>query len=161
MFLPETTNLVIGNVDVSIADWPTDTWGNPYAVYLVVGDSSAVLSNNPLGLRLINNPTEDPSFMAAVVSYGPNGVPGGNDLTVNADPGFFQTLQNARLYLTPSESAATPPGAEFTLRSVSGLTFDSSFVTSFPESIHASNLDPNTGRVGMLDTGTDDIVWKF
>jgi prepilin-type N-terminal cleavage/methylation domain-containing protein len=71
------------NEEVSLVDWPADIWGNPYVVYLVTDGGAPNQNTNPLGLRMISHPLENPKYWAAVVSYGPNGVPGGLDEDIN------------------------------------------------------------------------------
>lgn len=75
-----------------LVDWPSDPWGNPYVVYLIHQDKAQVSSSTLLYLpapapRFVNSPYEEPNYFAAVVSYGPNGIPGGS-----ADPHFTTTL---------------------------------------------------------------------
>lgn len=59
-------------------DWPADPWGNPYAVYLVYSDPLATDPNNRE--QFIDNAGKSPNYLAAVVSYGRNSVPGLGDL---------------------------------------------------------------------------------
>lgn len=54
-------------------DWPADPWGNPYVVYLVKSQTV----NNAEQISWITSPFDEPVYFARVVSYGPNGIPGG------------------------------------------------------------------------------------
>lgn len=169
-------------ISYDLAYWPCDTWGHPYVVYLVVADSSiANASTNPLGLRLINSPGENATFMTAVVSYGPNGVPGGvpneyltdsqqSQTNVNLARAWIETMKHARLYLVNNDSSEpvtrTDNEAAFTLRSVSAniavAGFTSDFLNYLPESIvNQSITSTDTARPGIKDAGSDDIVWIF
>lgn len=184
MRLPEPENVNFPNVpgmgDISLVDWPSDIWGNPYMLYLVSSDPALVSQNNPLGLRLITNPGENPDYMCAVVSYGPNGVPGGNlelesgQLPAVGDAATAmnwrqQVLEPAMFYvrgdlLTGDEF--TPGGQPiFTLKSmhpaVTGQASlrSSQFLNAFPRSI--SSASDNRAQIGMRDDGSDDIFWMF
>lgn len=58
---------------------PVDPWGNEYVMYMLVKDpgySSGGYSADANGVRPIITATEEPDYMCAIVSYGPNGHPG-------------------------------------------------------------------------------------
>lgn len=54
---------------------PIDPFGNPYVLYLLTYDPDHPDSDEN-GVRPIMSSAEDPDFLCAVVSYGPDGVPG-------------------------------------------------------------------------------------
>jgi hypothetical protein len=166
------TNTALG--DISLVDWPSDIWGNPYVVYLVVSDANAVSSSNPLGMRLVSQPNENPNYWTAVVSYGPNGVPGGNQ-NVDQDPLVGKPwhdnvlvpaslvvrgdlANNGAAYVTGGQPIYTLKSANTQITGASLL--DSRFLTVFPQSIVAGvNADPN--QIGIRDIGSDDVYWVF
>ena len=58
---------------------PIDPFGNPYVMYLLVKDSNPIPgypAPDTNGVRPIISPDESPDYLCAIVSYGPNGVPG-------------------------------------------------------------------------------------
>lgn len=162
--------------DISLVDWPADTWGNPYVVYLVSADPDlAVAGSNPRGLR-IAVPGEQPNYFAAIVSYGPNGVPGGNtdvDVPVEGDDSGQQfranILEPARLYV--EGDIVTGEGfvdgvPAFTMKSLSENVpaqldlLSNQFVdVLLPRSIHSDTANPL--EIGIRDSGSDDIWWAF
>jgi prepilin-type N-terminal cleavage/methylation domain-containing protein len=169
--LPDTsgTGSNFGGDDNSLVNWPTDVWGNPYVIYLVRSDASLTggLASNPKGLFFIQSYSDDPDFMVAVVSYGPNGIPGGSvgNGGFLPDPASadYANLRAASLFV---EGDLVGTEAAFTLRAVnstdsSASFLDANFANNYPDSITHSNPDISVGRVGILDTGSDDIVWKF
>ena len=167
--LPDTTGIGadFGNEDNSLVNWPTDVWGNPYVIYLVGSDGLAVNASNSKGLVFIQNHADDPDFMAAIVSYGPNRIPGGSQDNTGYLPPVgsadYESLKAASLYL---EGDLVGTGAAFTLRAVnaadtSASFMDANFANNYANSITHSNPDPTVGRNGILDAGSDDIVWKF
>lgn len=146
--------------DVSLVDWPSDTWDNPYVLYQVTIDASMKTSNNPLGLRLIASPTESATYFNAIVSYGPNGVPGGNETSGGT---IGEALFSAALYV---KGDATGQGvADFTLKSM--YASSTQLQLSSPEFIQllANSLEtPSTDDpafAGILDDESDDIIWRF
>lgn len=91
-----------------LLDWPADPWGNPYVVYLIHLDKGVQDPKDPNKFlsqtatpRFVRSPYEEANYFAAVVSYGPNGIPGGS-----ADPHFGYT---------PSVVAAGKPYQLFTV----------------------------------------------
>lgn len=168
----------VGIDDISLVDWPTDTWGNPYVVYLVVSEPNPSNSSNPQGLRLINRPGEPGSYLTAVVSYGRNGVPGGTDPTmVQADSvgvttAWINAMRQARLFVILNQIGIEPdsfddPAAAHALRCYFPVTrqnqtsFNASFTQAFPYSITNTANPGDPLRPGILDSGSDDIVWRF
>ncbi len=145
--------------DISLVDWPADTWGNPWVVYQVVRTFE-----NGLARYRLAQPGEDPSFLNAVVSYGANRVPGGTIETQLKHPAYYATLTNASL-VGRYEVGDDPDGAEYVLRSY-GITGALSLSNLTSEDLEQSFYFPGTvndaeGAVGMLQDGTDDVVWEF
>lgn len=60
------------SVEDSLVDWPADPWGNPYVLYQLKTNKGG---EGP-AWRFIEKFNEPADYMIAVVSYGPNGVPG-------------------------------------------------------------------------------------
>ena len=146
--------------DVSLVDWPSDTWGNPYVLYQVTIDPAFKTGTNQLGLRLIANPTESANYFNAVVSYGPNKVPGGNE---NSTGDIATALFGAALYVKGDIGGSNQ--AQFTLKSIyasdSALQLAS---TDFIQRLANSLENPNTtdpAFSGILEDGSDDIIFRF
>lgn len=145
------------NDDLSLVDWPTDTWGNPYMFYQVVSDPAYVSGRNTHGLRLVKSPTEEGSYFTAVVSYGRNKVPGGGE-DIYRHPGF--PLQ--QLYVK-GDLVQTNGPADYTLKSYTAsdarlkLDLTTGAMDTFAESVQGAQA-PN---IGIMDTGSDDIYFKF
>jgi prepilin-type N-terminal cleavage/methylation domain-containing protein len=178
---PSTAPSELG--DLSLVKWPTDIWGNPYVVYLISSDANVASADNPKGLRLIERPGELPSYMAAVVSYGENGLPGGNDNSyTGGTAGNYvrNVLSEAALFLPWDEAnPGSIPGAGtdaflelytthrasvYTLKSMQGSgQSDLTQLTNetLAQSIEALAPDSATGAVGILDKGSDDVFWRF
>lgn len=163
--------------DPTLVWWPADTWGNPYMLYEVVCDPSMMVAGtNPRGLRLARRPGEAGNYLTAVVSYGPNHVPGGlvKEITPEgvvvvkeqlSDAEIATRLQTHGLYLKGDlVGGAGANQADYTLKSFTAsgqakLEWNSaSFNTSLADSIESFN--PNT-RIGIKDKGSDDIYWPF
>lgn len=148
-------NMAIPEVPTSTTDpfrWPADGYGNPWVVYLV----SADLSQNPpapyfLNAQNVNSPTTNPDFFTAVVSYGPNRIPGGGpaaDLVTQPVAAqnriYVETGFNQYRMLTANEY--TPARARFV---------SNRFGTT--------GLAPNDQGIatGIIDAGSDDIIYEF
>jgi len=116
--------------------WPADQWGNPYVVYLM----KYLPRENDYSF--IESLGEEPNFFAAVVSYGPNGVPG-------TPVGGFTTdilRNNYCLYRHP----------EFRIPIFESLVSSEYNITR----ADAYSLD-DQGGVGIVDPGSDDIVYNI
>lgn len=143
------------DVNIQLVDWPADTWSNPWMVYQV---SKTVTNGQPI-YHLIQS-GEEPNFLNAVVSYGANHIPGGNQATQINRPTYYDEMKNRAALYFESGSA----GADFELRSYGSNTLPLSTLTSqqIQDSFYyPGTADPRIGAVGMLEEGTDDIVWKF
>ncbi|MBN1901378.1 hypothetical protein JW926_08665 [Candidatus Sumerlaeota bacterium] len=119
--------------------WPADQWGNPYVLYLFKYD--------PLEDRwqFIETLGEEPNFFAAVVSYGPNGVPGSPDGSYS-----LEDLRGARLF--NQDDTRVP-------------VFDDLEPGEYTDEIgnpsrrDVYSLDPS--GIGMVDPGSDDIIYSI
>lgn len=145
------------DIDIQLVDWPADTWANPWMVYQV----SKTVANGQPTYRLIE-PGEEPNFLNAVVSYGANRIPGGNQETQIRLAAYYDEMKNrSALYF---ESGGGTPPADFELRSYRSNILPLSTLTSqqLQDSFYyPGTADRRIGAVGMLEEGTDDIVWKF
>lgn len=161
-------------------EWPTDTWGNPYMLYEVV---SYFEGSSPM-LRFAN-PGENGTFLTAVVSFGKNGVPGAHDerqgdsgysdsvfsdivsMRRNSMPFFISDENNPTQHATDWENMGgriNPP--QFTLRPFAGggsVSNNSAEILGRLTRDYAPHLGISymNGYNGMLDDGTDDIIWRF
>lgn len=76
--------LQTGSADYSKVRWPADPYGQPYVLYQMRGEISGA-DRWPV---FVSNGGQEGDFLNAVVSYGPNGVPGGNGATPLSLTGF-------------------------------------------------------------------------
>jgi len=158
------------NNDPSLVNWPTDTWGTPYAIYQVKSDTNIMSPTNPKGLRLVSGPAEEGDYFTAVVSYGPNRVPGGTgdmDTHPSESDQAAQLLKCGLFIKGDSLHPGQPPSAavaDYTLRSISGggdaSLSNQTFITNFAQSIESAFLNDPT-KIGIQDPGSDDIFWAF
>lgn len=102
------------DLEGSLVDWPADPWGNPYVLYqLKVNKPAAGQPANPdePKWKFIESLKEDADYMMAVVSYGPNGIPGavwekrssgdlfGRGAGISLNWAKTAEMSNARLYV--------------------------------------------------------------
>lgn len=162
--------------DPSVVLWPSDHWGNPWVFYQVTADPQSATDGNPLGLRLIRNPSESANYFNAIVSYGPNGVPGGNDQTRIRFQDFYQDQRDMALYV---EDDLVGDTAQFTMKtfnaplaeallpeSEDGEAAFANFNRRLAESLHNQTFayEGEQGRdatAGVMDPGSDDIIYTF
>lgn len=114
--------------------WPADQWGSPYVLYLFKYDPRQDT------WKFTQSLGEEPNFWAAVVSYGPNGVPG--------TPGggySLDVLRDRRLFIQP----------DFRVPVFQDL--DTTEYNLEREEVYS--LDP--GGIGMVDPGSDDIIYTI
>jgi len=176
---PSITNAT--REELSVVDWPADVWGNPYVFYQL--RSSADVGGNLIP-QFVTQLGEPADYLNAIVSYGKNGIPGGNDATPG-DPGLGATgevgdlLLDGALFVRGDEYGDE---AHFTLRvavdnpaidprlklintdGTTGVHFEVLRSLKFDASSYGIVL-PDTpcseGLVGMLDPCNDDIVYEF
>lgn len=161
-FKPTGTN----DEDPSLVVWPTDTWGNPYIFYEVHSDASLMTNStgtNPQGVRLIRYPGESGDFFTAVVSYGPNRVPGGlrdelrrpnSAIAVNVET----LLKTDGLYVKGDLAGGK---ADYTLKSYNSMYPDAQISSDFTQRLPRILQSGDPNAPGILDTGSDDIFWRF
>lgn len=146
-----------------VVDWPSDTWGSPYVVYQVSlgGEPTA---DNPLGLRFTERPGEQADYFNAVVSYGVNTFPGGNENTL--DQGTIDELIKGALFYNPRWQAGVQP--EFTLLTSAESTFQPGGLTyglpsneDLARTLNRPAPNSEAGDVGIRDTGSDDVIFGF
>lgn len=139
-----------------LMDWPADYWGNPYVLYVI----------------------QNPSKIMCVVSYGPNGIPGGGDpITASLNPAVDfspgeveQIRQLGRFYrlfrqegdhfvaLTAEEVESDPQTPPLGPPVNHLLALRSSLIIDGAERGYMEGT-PLAKRVpGILDAGSDDLV---
>ena len=121
-----------------VVDWPADPWGNPYVLYLLYLRDDGTYS-------FILSPTQEPDFFCAVVSYGPNRVPGGPETLTPQERDRYKAL---RLY-----TETNVQGAQYRL-----LLLDEYFSNNCA-SAYSQPFGP--GSIGIVDEGSDDIFFEF
>jgi len=130
-----------------VLDWPADPWGRPYVVYMLHLEGA-----QPNGLprvRFVNSPMDDANYALAVVSYGPNGIPGG---PVDWNTAALAIGQPLCLYVR-----GTYP-ADFRCLRPNEYTAARRDMWSYVRLTGA--LGPG-GYPGVIDEGSDDIVIDF
>lgn len=172
----EATNGIDPNM--SRVQWPADPWGNPYVVYQlrteIVGGGAGRAG------VFIGDAGQQADYLNAIVSYGPNKIPGGNIATgeplrsqlkagalyTDLDP--LGGLSGLVLYTMKSANpvVAQQYRLETTFNANHQPVFDS--LNSLAMAVALQNNDIvaqdaaiQAGDVGMLDPGTDDIVVQF
>lgn len=152
----------VGPGNSVVVDWPADAWGNPYVVYLVHIEG-AERGNT---IRWIRHRTEEPNFVAAVVSYGKNGVPGCLD-NVDRNSPIAQAARQYQLFTT------NPMGseAEYTMFAESDFNQNRWLALHNGEgwsraTNHAADaafqfLSAYPEQPGIMDPGSDDIVYMI
>lgn len=156
-----------GGEDPSLVFWPADPWGNPYVVYHIsvdltdYGNGTTYYdpANNPKGMRLILNPMEEGNYINAVVSYGPNRLPGGNDKQGTGNPANYNGWPGFELFVKGDLGGT---GADFTLKSPNATGAAKLDTTIAGMAALAQSLESKTaGRIGVFNDGSDDIFYKF
>jgi prepilin-type N-terminal cleavage/methylation domain-containing protein len=131
------TNAVNG--EPVIVDWPADPWGSPYVVYL--------LSNKSDGLGWVTSPFMKPDYFAAVVSYGPDGIPGSPANGI-LSPDIRKKADDYKLYRKQGEMFYALAPEEYNRNRLLALRMS----------------DPDFGYMGqgvaygIQDPGSDDII---
>lgn len=141
--------------------WPSDIWGRPYVLFQLrlnpTGELSFIESDADYGSSSL--------ILNAVVSYGKNGIPGGNENMFRDDAFAQQRLIPTALYV---EGDLLGVGAAFTLKTARSGNPAALQMPSLAdlqnlrlELFDPANFDPALGQVGMRDPGSDDIVFEF
>lgn len=143
--------------DVEPVNWPGDNFGGPWLVYQL-----RHADNDPgteVDGEFIERENEEADLLNAVVSYGRNHVPGGNHFS-RAD--ILSILRNGALFI--EGDTVTGGDADFTLRTFTApageeLSNDNvGLLLNVLVTLKFATPDFNTGAVGMLDDGNDDII---
>lgn len=164
MILPEFQTNAAG---VDGFKWPADVYGTPYCVYQlsIDRDNQTLFFINDDAVKG-TNPTFQGDFVNAVVSYGPNQVPGGGNnfrtAVVNQTAGpaarrlFFQPATTQFIYL---EEADFQGSSGSYLANVWSRRFN--IAAGFTDAELAEDNDPTLPRVGITDRGSDDVIFEF
>lgn len=136
------------------ASWPADAYGNPWLLYLIsINLTTAQPYFISQSLTGTPSPADKGDYFTAVVSYGPNRVPGGGP---SYNPGTAAGPLNARIYT-----------GDFRDNDYSTLLPAEYNIDPRPRAISkrfgTSDLAPNDAGdpTGILDPGSDDIVIEF
>ena len=176
-------------VSDSLVEWPADPWGYPYVLYLLKVHRPAQAGTPEW--RFVDSLDEEPDFMVAVVSYGPDGIPGSTWLKPGPAPAYpwgdlrgrpvniaTKEQRDARLYL---DGDVLGGSARYTLLLPIGYNYDSgpaaaklrTEIVKLQGNTSSQNDFANFGGVpvgygagtlearGILDPGSDDLVFKF
>ncbi|MCX7015454.1 MAG: prepilin-type N-terminal cleavage/methylation domain-containing protein [Candidatus Sumerlaeota bacterium] len=165
----------------SLVEWPADPWGGPYVLYLLKVNRPAQAGTPEW--RFVDSVDEEPDFMVGLVSYGPNGVPGmtwekGNPSAPWGDMRgrplniVTQQQRDARLY---RDGDVLGGPARFSLLLPIGYNYDTGgvqaqlrtkivkiqqYLSDFPAPPNPYGAGPTEMR-GVLDPGSDDLIFKF
>ncbi len=135
-----------------VTDWPADPYGEPYVLYLIRIDPTGALD-------WVRSATDEPNYFAAVVSYGRNRVPGYRADTP-IPPADFNRLKNERLYIegggTAPDIYGNPRVAQFT-----ALTADKYDLPRLEALTKIGRTGIGADEVGIIDPGSDDIIYEF
>lgn len=147
-----------GTVQSEPFRWPADSWGNPWVLYLVALQRTSPTAFEPVFINGAPNfsPTLDPDYFTAIVSYGPNKVPGGGP---GLDTNAAGATLDLRLY-TGDYRNATFDGLRFV--DYTGAA-GSARARAVSNRFGTAALAPNDqGQpTGILDIGSDDVVYEF
>ncbi len=121
-------------------DYPADAWVQPYALYLMqIDDAGDVGFTNSIA-----DFASVPNFFRAVVSYGPNLVPGGATVPSESNlPHDPEGRVPARLYTTDGDDL-----------NPSDRTFTALVATQF-------NTDRRDAYYAVIDFDSDDLIKQF
>ncbi len=144
--------------------WPADGWGNPWVLYLVslqlnVSGGSPVpyFVGNPPN-QAVESPSVNADYLTAVVSYGPNHMPGGG---TQVDPALSLATMQLRLYNAVGTNAEDFRGIDYTMLTLSEHTTQRAAALSNQFGTGGLALNDDDVPTGILDVGSDDIVYEF
>jgi len=129
-----------------VYDWPTDPWGRPYVVYMLYLRGVNPSGNLPV-VRFVDSYSRTPNYTLAIVSYGPNGIPGGRE---DYDAATLSQGTALRLF----ERSALP-GVDWRALQPSEYTQARAEAWSF---IRLTGATGPLAYPGVVDEGSDDIV---
>jgi prepilin-type N-terminal cleavage/methylation domain-containing protein len=161
------------NMSAPVVDWPADAWGNPYVLYLLKPHVGAETDNTP-EWRFVESVSDSPDYMVAVVSYGPDGVPGStySPTGMQSLPIVSQEQKDARLFRDNIGAG----DAKFFLPHYTNFRYvdrtgygevrtEFLRIKGKPwEGDYTAPPDPYGRAVeirGILDPGSDDLVYQF
>jgi prepilin-type N-terminal cleavage/methylation domain-containing protein len=133
----------------AVYDWPADPWGRPYVLYLLYLGGVDPRNGRPM-VSFLDAPARTPNYALAVVSYGPNGIPGGRE---DYDAATLSQGLSLRLF-----EKSTLPGVDFRALRPDEYTQARMEAWSFEK------LRGTPGPLvypGVVDEGSDDIVIEF
>lgn len=134
-----------------VSDWPADPYGQPYVLYLIRIDATGALD-------WVRSATDEANYFAAVVSYGRNRIPGYRGDTA-IPPADFDRLKTERLYTeggSGNDIYGRPRVAEFT-----ALRADEYNDTRLRALTKIGVTGISEDEVGIIDPGSDDIIYEF
>jgi hypothetical protein len=161
--LSDVTPQTIDGDDISVVPWPADPYGQPYVVYQL----RAALFGATQVAEFTEIETEIPDLLNAVVSYGRNGFPGGNEFT---SPLFADaTLIPGALFVvgdligtgaafTMKSAAATNPDLRLVNGGAQQITIQESLRPGRGLSVEPTQAQIDAGEVGVIDRTSDDII---
>jgi len=144
-----------GTGDQQVFKWPADSYGNPWVVYLVSLDRA---TNRPVFINGLSNfsPMLDPDYLTAVVSYGSNRMPGGGP---SADPALSGATLALGLYTGDFRTGQFTLLTDTDYAGAAGAARAAAISTRFGTNGLAVN--DNGVPTGILDAGSDDIIYEF
>lgn len=173
------TGFQINSQDISIVDWPSDPFGNPFVFYALAspvedfgGGTFGVLPS------FTDSADDEGSFLTAIVSYGRNTFPGGNENT----PQSFADSDLIPGALFIEDDIVAGGEASFTMRTAATTAFDGSAIATnlilsngstvhgdvlralsikATDSVSSPIFSIEDGLVGIIDEGSDDTVIEF
>lgn len=168
-------NNVVGSLGNQGFSWPVDTFNNPYMLYnLNINPDTGGLyftTQLPNGAAASPEASATGNAFNAVVSYGPNQVPGGGEFAIipgsPTDTGVTSPY-GLRLYSGDPQNEGQPltllgPGA---LIGAPGLARANVWGVNYainagvPTAAFATS-DDGSIRIGITDVGSDDVVFTF
>ena len=117
-------------------DWPADPWERPYVLYIIKNQQKG----EQFIPAFITDPMEEGDRLTAVVSYGPNKVPGGSETQTTPT----QTQREERLFRDSTEPRV----------------FINLIITEY-NSQRANAINKNLPDIGILDRNSDDLIYEF
>jgi hypothetical protein len=129
-------------------DWPSDPWGNPYVLYQVYIYNDE--SGNPV-FDWIPDATTEPNYFLGAVSYGRNSVPGAKVDVFDQIPEAFKGIaERERLYVTLDKRI-------FLYRALTETEYNAERLAV----LSRTAPDAEWRMVGIVDAGSDDIIFEF